>query len=55
MNQKISESYIINFDLSYSDCAILTVGKHVGNKIVIVNEFIGDDAIDIYTRLTNQK
>ena len=51
MNQMISDTYLIGFDYSENDLAVLTLSKRQGSKIVIVNTIYGDKAIDIMKQL----
>lgn len=51
---RISESYILGFDISQEDEAVLTVVTRVSNTLEYVNTLIGEDARAMYEKLTNQ-
>ena len=51
MNQKISDTYLIGFDYSENDYAVLTVSKQQGSKIIEVNTIYGDKALKIMKEL----
>lgn len=55
MNQKISETYLIGFDYSENDEAVLTLSKRQGSKLVVVNTIYGDKAVDIMMQLVGGK
>jgi hypothetical protein len=49
----ISESYIIGVDISDGeDLPVITVAKSTGSKLTHVNVVIGDEAKDLYEKLT---
>ena len=49
-------SVIVSYDNQSNDIPILIVGRKRKNQSVeIVNAFQGDEAIDLYTRLTTVK
>lgn len=51
MNQKISDTYLMGFDYSKNDEAVLTLSKRQGSKLVVVNTIFGDRAVDIMKQL----
>lgn len=51
MNQKISDTYLIGFDYSENDEAVLTLCKRNGSKLMVVNSIYGDKAVNIMKRL----
>ena len=55
MSQKISETYLIGFDYSENDEAVLTLSKRQGSKLIIINTIYGDKAVDIMTQLVGSK
>lgn len=56
----ISKTYkedclIVSFDWNFNkDIATLMVARRDGDNIKILNSFIGDEAIDLYYKLTNR-
>ena len=53
---KVSESYIIGIDISPDgDESTLTVAQHVGSRLNLINVFYGQEAENIYNKLTNNK
>lgn len=54
MNFKISDTYLIGFDYSENDEAVLTVSKHQGSKLVGINTIYGDKAVEIMKELVGE-
>lgn len=51
-----SGAYIVSWDFSRGeDAGVLIVGKKHGKKIDIVNAFQGEEAYDIYKKLSTVK
>lgn len=54
-NFKISESYLIGFDNGFGDdAATLTVVRRDVDRLVVVNTFTGEHAIELYNYLTTK-
>ena len=51
------DSVIIGYDKSSGDIPVLTVGRvnSIDRSVTIVNAFQGDEATELYTRLTTVK
>lgn len=53
---KSTDSVIVSWDLSRGkDESILLVGKQVDGRVEIVNAFQGEEAYELYRKLTVQK
>lgn len=54
---KVNESIIIGIDISENeDTAVLLVGRrHSGRTTEIINAYQGEEAIELYTKLTTKK
>ena len=50
----ISESYILGFDFSPDDDAVLSVIRQEGNNFHVEKVIVGREAEEIYTKLTNK-
>ena len=51
----VSENYIIGIDISpKGDETTLTVSKHTGSRMMLVNVIQGSEAEDLYCKLTRQ-
>ena len=50
-----SGSYIVAWDFSKEDTGVLIVGSQKNNKMTIVNAFQGEEARDIYEKLSKRK
>lgn len=55
-NRNIVDAIIVSYDNSSNDIPILIVGRKRFNQSVdIINAFQGDEAVELYTRLTTIK
>lgn len=53
---KSTDSVIVSWDFSHGkDVGVLLVGKQVNGRVEIVNAFQGEEAYELYRRLTVQK
>lgn len=53
---KSTDSVIVSWDLSHGkDVGILLVGKQVNGRVEIINAFLGEEAYELYRKLTVQK
>lgn len=53
---KSTDSVIVSWDLSHGkDVGVLLVGKQVDGRVEIVNAFQGEEAYELYRKLTVQK
>lgn len=53
---KSTDSVIVSWDLSHGkDVGVLLVGKQVNGRVEIVNAFQGEEAYELYRKLTVQK
>ena len=53
-----TDSLIIGYDITTTpdgDNSVLIVGKKKGRKVDIINAFQGEEAIDIWNKLTTKK
>ena len=48
-------AYIVAWDFSKEDEGVLVVGSQKNGKMSIVNAFQGEEAYDIYKKLTGEK
>jgi hypothetical protein len=48
-------AYIVSWDFSHEDVGVLIVGKQEKGKMYIVNAFQGQEAHDIYEKLSTVK
>jgi hypothetical protein len=51
----INESFIVSVDFSKEDTGVLIVGKQTKGKVDIVNAFQGEEAWDLFNKLTTIK
>lgn len=52
---KSTDSVIVSWDFSHGkDVGILLVGKQVNGKVEVINAFQGEEAYELYRRLTVQ-
>ncbi len=51
----INESFIVSVDFSKEDTGVLIVGKQKKGKVDIVNAFQGEEAWDLFNKLTTIK
>lgn len=55
-NRNIVDAIIVSYDNSSNDIPILIVGrKRFNQSMDIINAFQGDEAVELYTRLTTIK
>ena len=55
-NRNIVDAIIVSYDNSSNDIPILIVGrKRFNQSMNIINAFQGDEAVELYTRLTTIK
>lgn len=53
---KSTDSVIVSWDLSHGkDVGVLLVGKQVDGRVEIINAFQGEEAYELYRKLTVQK
>jgi hypothetical protein len=52
---KTSDSLIIGFDIGSKDEVALTVTRPVGKKYCVIKAVTGDEARDLYDKLTNNE
>lgn len=53
---KSTDSVIVSWDFSHGkDVGVLLVGKQVNGRVEILNAFQGEEAYELYRRLTVQK
>lgn len=53
---KTSGAYVVSWDFTHgNDVGVLLVGQQEKGKMNIVNAFQGQEAFDIYTKLTTVK
>lgn len=53
---KTTGSYIVSWDFSHgNDVGVLLVGKQENGKVDIVNAFQGEEAMEIYMKLSTVK
>ena len=53
---KTAECYLVSVDFSHGkDAGIMLVGKQTNGVVDIVNAFQGEDALEIYQKLTTKK
>lgn len=53
---KNSGAYVVSWDFTHgNDVGVLLVGQQEKGKMSIVNAFQGQEAFDIYMKLTNKK
>lgn len=52
---KTNGAYIVSWDFSKEDTGVLIVGKQTKGKMDIINAFQGEEAYDIYKKLTGEK
>ena len=52
---RINESVIVSVDIHSSDRAIMIIGSQKNNKMDIVNAIQGEEAIELWERLTKKK
>lgn len=53
---KTSGAYVVSWDFTHgNDVGVLIVGQQEKSKMTIVNAFQGQEAFDIYMKLTNKK
>ena len=48
-------SYIVSWDFSDKDTGVLIVGYQENGNVTIVNAFQGEEAYDIYKKLSSEK
>ena len=48
-------AYIVSWDFSHDDTAVLIVGKQTKGTVEIINAFQGKEAIDIHKKLSTVK
>lgn len=48
-------SYIVSWDFTNEDTGVLIVGSRQDGKVTIVNAFQGEEAYDIYKKLSTVK
>lgn len=48
-------SYIVSWDFTNEDTGVLIVGSQQDGKVTIVNAFQGEEAYDIYKKLSTVK
>jgi hypothetical protein len=51
---QVSESYIVCIDITEDDEAALSITKLTGSTPYYVNTYIGNEAIELYRKLTNK-
>ena len=51
---KISEDYMIGFDMDGKDMPVMMVVEREGSRLNVVNYIIGDEAIDLYEKITKK-
>ncbi len=55
VRQPISDQGIFAFDMAQNgDCPVLTIGRHTGNRIEILNCYYNDEATEMYNKLVTQ-
>lgn len=55
-NRNVVDAIIVSYDNSSNDIPILIVGrKRFNQSMDIINAFQGDEAVELYTRLTTIK
>lgn len=54
--KSMCESVIVSINVNEGreDCAVVCVGKKVGGTVQIINAFQGQEAINIYRKLTER-
>ena len=52
---RINESIIVSVNIHSSDRAIMIIGSQKNNKMDIVNAIQGEEAIELWERLTKKK
>lgn len=53
---KSTDSVIVSWDLSHGkDVGVLLVGKQLNGRVEIINAFQGEEAYELYRKLTVQK
>ena len=56
MNNATHGAYIVSWDFTHgTDKAILLVGNKVNGKMEVINGFQGQEAIDIYEKLSKKE
>lgn len=50
-----SGAYIVSWDFSDEDVGVLIVGKQTKGKVEIVNAFQGEEAYELYKKLSTVK
>lgn len=51
---KVSETLIIGIDIAHEDESVITVAKSNGSTLTHVNTIAGQEAEDLYKKLTNK-
>lgn len=51
----VSDTLLIGFDHSHGDTAVLIVGRRSGGTTLIINQFEGNEAEELYQKLVIKK
>lgn len=52
---KDNDSVIVSWNFTNKDSGVLLVGHQINGRVVVVNAFEGEEARDIYKKLTTVK
>ena len=53
---KLTGAYVVSWDFTHGkDAGILLVGNKHGGKMDVINAFQGEEAYELYKKLTTQK
>lgn len=55
MQFKDNDSVIVSWNFTNKDSGVLLVGQQINGRVVVVNAFEGEEARDIYKKLTTIK
>lgn len=55
MQFKDNDSIIVSWNFTNKDSGVLLVGQQINGRVVVVNAFEGEEARDIYKKLTTMK
>lgn len=55
MQFKDNDSVIVSWNFTNKDSGVLLVGQQVDGRVIVVNAFEGQEAHDIYEKLTTMK
>lgn len=55
MQFKDNDSVIVSWNFTNKDSGVLLVGQQTNGRVIVVNAFEGEEARDIYKKLTTMK